>query len=295
MSTNPNDQSKLPDGTKIGRVRLRVHDIEQTRKFYESTLGLEVLAVEGENLNLGVAPDRVLVQLMADPGAQQRPRRSTGLYHFALLVPDRRELAVVLERLLSRSYPLQGAADHYVSEAVYLADPEGNGIEVYADRSREEWFTDSGEMRMGTISLDVDDLLSTLETYPDRPIHLPGDTRVGHVHLHVSDLDQAIAFYRDVIGFELMMKYGPSAGFLSAGGYHHHIGVNTWVGEGAAPPPDGATGLVDYAILVPDGSELERIAGRATESGYAVDKGDGLVRIADPSDNKIVIKVDPDL
>ncbi len=295
MSVNSNLNASISAETKPGRVRLRVRDIERTKIFYEQTLGFEVLTADEKHVGLGTAPDRELVQLVVEPGAPQRPPRTTGLYHFAILVPNRRELAVVLDRLLSRSYPLQGAADHYVSEALYLADPEGNGIEVYADRSRDEWYSDDGKMRMGTISLDVDDLLSTLESNDERSARLPDGTRLGHVHLHVSDLEQAVAFYRDIIGFDLMMLYGPTAGFLSAGGYHHHIGVNTWVGEGAAQPPEDAAGLIDYSILVPDESELEQIATRAEASGYAAESGDAVLKIDDPSNNEIIIKAEPEV
>jgi catechol 2,3-dioxygenase len=276
-------RSNISPGTKIGSVDLRVRDIQRSREFYENVLGMHVLEADGSTLALGVDAGPVLVKLQADRDAAQRPRGTTGLYHFAILLPDRRELAIVLRRLLQNSYPLQGASDHYVSEAVYLADPEGNGIEVYADRPKDTWFTPEGEMRMGTVALDVDDLLSTIGGSGPVQASLPDGTRMGHIHLHVADLEAAIKFYRDLIGFDLMMLYGPSAGFLSAGGYHHHIGLNTWAGVGAPQPPEGSTGLVEYSILVPERGELESIAERAGKSGFDTVMSADALKLVDPS------------
>jgi catechol 2,3-dioxygenase len=200
----------------------------------------------------------------------------------------------VLQRLAEKSYPLQGAADHYVSEAVYLADPEGNGIEVYADRPRNAWYSASGELRMGTVALDVDDLLSSLADEDEATIGLPPGTRIGHIHLHVPDLERAIRFFGETIGFDLMLRYGPSAGFLSAGGYHHHIGVNTWAGEGAPEPAAGSTGLLEYSILIPDAVGLDRIEARAVESGLEVRREDQRIELKDPAGSRVVIQSDRD-
>jgi catechol 2,3-dioxygenase len=282
-------ESTISPETKIGSVELRVRDIQRVREFYEQVLGLDVLDRDGSVLSLGVDPKRVLVRLHVDPDAAQRPRGTTGLYHFAILLPERRELAIVFKRLLQNAYPLQGASDHYVSEAVYLADPEGNGIEVYADRPRSSWYSPEGQMRMGTVALDVDDLLSTIGEGGSDHSRLPEGTRIGHIHLHVADLENAIEFYRDVVGFDLMMLYGPSVGFLSAGGYHHHIGLNTWAGVGAPRPPDNSTGLIEYSILDPEGDDLEAIAARAESSGLDPVISDKGVELVDPSGNKLKV------
>jgi catechol 2,3-dioxygenase len=278
--------------TRIGSLKLRVQDIDLMQPFYEQIMGLQVLEKDEANVHLGVDPKTVLVKLEIDPSAHKRGRGTTGLYHYAILLPGRHDLAVVLDRLLSRSYPLQGVADHYVSEAVYLADPEGNGIEMYADRPRDDWYSSEGELRMGTVALDVEGLLSTIGEKSDREVKLPRGTRIGHIHLHVANLEKAVTFYRDVVGFELMMLYGSSAGFLSAGGYHHHIGINTWAGEGAPEPGPGSTGLVEYSILVPDSDELARIADRADAAGIEIDHAETVVRISDPSGNRLKISVD---
>lgn len=284
-----NAEGKISPNTEIGSVTLRVSDLERARSFYEKVLGCEVLEETDGSLALGVKPDRVFLNLEDSPGASRPSGATTGLYHFAILVPDRRALAVVLERLVRNEYALQGAADHYVSEAVYLADPEGNGIELYADRPRSDWHTADGQLRMGTAALDVDSLLAAIDDGRPRESRLPEGTRIGHIHLHVADLEDGIRFYRDVIGFDLMMRYGPSAGFLSAGGYHHHIGINTWAGVGAPPPPAGSSGLQHFTIQVADDSDVERIAKQARLAKLEYERQDEVLIIRDPSENRIVI------
>jgi catechol 2,3-dioxygenase len=291
MVAEQDKKESISPETRIGSVSLKVKDIDLVQPFYEQILGFEVLGKDGSHVELGVDAKNALVRLQIDPSAHRRRRGTTGLYHYAILLPKRRDLAVVLDRLLSRSYPLQGASDHHVSEAVYLADPEGNGIEIYADRPRDEWYTSDGKMRMGTVALDVDDLLSTIDQQSDLEDKLPRGTRIGHIHLHVADLDKAVTFYRDVVGFELMMLYGPSAGFLSAGGYHHHIGINTWAGEDAPEPAPGSTGLVEYSILVPDSIDLAQIAARAGATGIDIDSAETYLNVSDPSGNRLKIMV----
>lgn len=294
MEAEEKSNGSISPAAAIGMVKLKVRDMERVRSFYEDILGFKVLHEDEVNVRFGVEAERVLVWLQSDPQAPLRERGTVGLYHFAILMPARRELARVLQRLLEKSYPLQGAADHYVSEAVYLADPEGNGIEVYADRPRDEWYSQSGELRMGTVALDVDDLLSSLTDGGGATIGLPPGTRIGHIHLHVPDLEEAIRFYGDIIGFDLMLRYGPSAGFLSAGGYHHHIGVNTWAGEGAPEPAAGSTGLLEYSILIPEAVDLDRIETRAVASGLEVRREDHTLELKDPSGSRVVIRPNHD-
>ena len=290
MEAEERPKGSISPAANLGMVKLKVRDIERVRPFYEETLGFKVLHADEVNVQLGVEAERVLVWLQSDPQAPLRERGTVGLYHYAILMPGRSELARVLQRLFDKNYPLQGAADHYVSEAVYLADPEGNGIEVYADRPRDAWYSPAGEMRMGTVALDVDDLLSSRAEGNDSASELPAGTRIGHIHLHVPDLEQAIRVYRDIIGFDLMLRYGPSAGFLSAGGYHHHIGVNTWAGEGAPEPTAGSTGLLEYSVLVPDTTDLAAIEARAVASGLDAQREDHALELEDPSGSRVVIQ-----
>jgi catechol 2,3-dioxygenase len=211
---------------------------------------------------------------------------TTGLYHFAILVPSRAHLARALRRLVDMRTQLQGAADHGVSEAIYLPDPDGNGIEIYRDRPRPEWPVANGRLHMGVDPLDLGALLDESE---DGSSGLATGTVVGHVHLHVSDLVAAGQFYIDVLGFELMQRYGPSALFVSAGGYHHHIGLNTWAGAGAPPPPPGAIGLRHFTVELPTTSALEEVHTRLRQAGRPVETTRETILTKDPSSNAILL------
>jgi catechol 2,3-dioxygenase len=230
----------------IGRVRLRVADADRMRAYYERTIGLQA-----DGLALGA--DAPLIELIDDPSAPPAPPGSTGLFHLAILVPDRPSLARAIRRVVASGERFTGASDHYVSEALYLRDPEGNGIEIYRDRPRSEWeYGAGGELRMGTVALDVDSVLAEAE---DVDAFMPDGTRIGHVHLHVADIPAAESFYVGDLGLDVMVRSYPGALFLSRDGYHHHIGLNTWQGEGAPPPPEGSRGLEDYELLLPDAAE----------------------------------------
>jgi catechol 2,3-dioxygenase len=207
------------------------------------------------------------------------------LYHFAILVPSRAHLARALRRLVDTRTRLQGAADHGVSEAIYLADPDGNGIEIYRDRPRPEWPVIDGRLHMGVDPLDLEALVDESD---DESTALAPGTVVGHVHLHVSDLAAARRFYVDVLGFELMQRYGPSALFVSAGGYHHHIGLNTWAGVGAPPPPPGAIGLRQFIVKMPNAAALEEIGTRLREAAIPVETIGEAILTGDPSSNAIL-------
>jgi catechol 2,3-dioxygenase len=247
----------------IGRVRLRVADLERVRGYYERTIGLQVLSER----SLGV-DGTPLIELVDDPSAQPAPPGRTGLFHLALLVPDRPSLARAVQRVVASGERFTGASDHFVSEALYLRDPEGNGIEIYRDRPRSEWeYEPSGELRMGTVALDVDSVMAELPDGDDPG--MPDGTIIGHVHLHVADLAAAEAFYAGRLGLDVTVRSYPGALFLSRDGYHHHIGLNTWQGPGAPPPPPGSRGLVDFELVLPDVSE-------------------GLVE--DPSGNRVVVR-----
>jgi catechol 2,3-dioxygenase len=211
---------------------------------------------------------------------------TTGLYHFAILVPSRAHLARALRRLVDARTRLQGAADHGVSEAIYLADPDGNGIEIYRDRPRPEWPMTDGQLHMGVDPLDLEALLDESD---DRSSALGPGTVVGHVHLHVADLAAARRFYVDVLGFAVMQRYGPSALFVSAGGYHHHIGLNTWAGVGAPPPPPGAVGLRHFVVSLPNASALEEVGARLREAAIPVETDGETILTKDPSANAILL------
>ena len=257
---------RLPADTRIGAVHLTVRDLERSAAFYTERLGLRARALEsGLALHAG---DEDLLVLVENRNA--RPARGvTGLYHFALLVPSRKELALVLRRLAATRTPLQGASDHGVSEALYLADPDQIGIEIYRDRPRAEWPREAGQLAMGTAPLDTSALLRESDGAGDPLAPLAPGTTMGHVHLHVADLDDAERFYVGTMGFERMQRYGPSALFVSAGGYHHHVGLNTWQGAGAPPPPPDATGLRQFELLLPDGDAREALAERLRRAGVA--------------------------
>ncbi|HEV7366310.1 MAG TPA: VOC family protein [Gemmatimonadales bacterium] len=248
--------SRLPADARIGRVRLRVGDLGRALELYRDVLGLEVARDEGARVTLaprGSAGKRELIVLEEQPGITRRPARpvSTGLYHVALLVPGRRDLGRSLLRLHESGYPLRGMSDHAVSESLYLDDPYGNGLEIYADRPRTLWPIQNGVVQMTVDPMDVEAVVAAGRERPEPWNGLAADTVVGHVHFTVSRMDRAVAFYRDVIGFDVMMKI-PSLTAVSAGGYHHHLNLNTWAGEGAPPDSDRVAGLLGWELVVPD-------------------------------------------
>jgi catechol 2,3-dioxygenase len=240
------------------------------------------------HLGAGGADLLVLTESTSAP----RVHGTTGLYHFAILTPSRADLGRALRRLVRTNTVLQGAADHGVSEAIYLADPDGNGIEVYRDRPRVEWPFVGGlpadasakaGLRMGADPLDLDGILAEPDGADEEG--LAPATVIGHVHLHVSHLADAERFYVGVLGFDLMQRYGPSALFVSAGGYHHHVAVNTWAGIGAPPPPRGAIGLRFFVVDVSGAASLEDIARRLESAGIQFEREDAALLTHDPAGN----------
>ncbi len=237
----------LPLDAHIGQVSLTVRDRDRSLLFYQDVLGFDELKREGPVSFLGPPGGRVLIELHERKDAAAKPRRSAGLYHFAILVPSHAALGRSLRRLAEKRWPLSGASDHLVSEALYLNDPDGLGIEIYRDRPRDTWRVTGGELAMATDPLD-------LQAISDAPgaetpwTGLESTTIMGHVHLHVPYIDTAEAFYCGRIGFEPVVRRYPGALFVAAGGYHHHLGLNTWLGVGAPPPPDNAAGLRSFTI-----------------------------------------------
>jgi len=257
--------------TMLGKVKLNISDLERSIQFYLNVLGFKLLRREAHVAYLtvdGVEPLLILEEVQHAPVL---PRRAhTGLYHFAILVPSREQLGLVLRNMIKAGIQI-GQGDHYVSEALYIEDPDRNGIEIYRDRPRDTWRLDANNnIVMGTDPVDIEGLL---QEAGDKPwTGLAAGTIVGHIHLHVADLRQAKAFYCDVLGFDVVADMSRAMGalFISAGGYHHHIGLNIWAGVGAPQPPAGSTGLVYYEIALPSAEALEQTLGRLRDAGVEV-------------------------
>jgi catechol 2,3-dioxygenase len=277
-----------PD-TSVGPVSLTVCDLNRSEKFYRDVLGFQPLPRRGDVLSLTADGNHALLELKGDAAAPLRPRHTTGLYHFAVLMPSRFDLARSLRRLIETGYPLQGGTDHLVSEAIYLADPDGNGIELYRDRAREGWEIIDGEIHMESDPLDFEGILGETDGKTPEWTSLAAGTRMGHVHLNVADLADTETFYHGVLGFNIMLRRATGALFISAGGYHHHLGLNTWDGMGAPPPPAGAIGLRHYCIVLPNVRELETVAGRVQEAGIAAEEVDEGFMLRDPSQNGLML------
>lgn len=283
-------RAALAPTTTVGAVHLTVSDLGRALEYYGHDVGLKILARAESSASLGCG-ERELVCLVQEPGARPA-EKAIGLYHFALLLRSRKDLARWLAHAARDRVALVGLSDHFVSEALYLSDPDGHGIEIYWDRPRESWEGQVAE-RMTTLPLDVDDLLGELADPRTEPFDgLPSDTVMGHVHLKVAGIPETIGFYRDVLGFALMAQLGPYAAFLSAGGYHHHIGANTWQSAGAPPPPPGSAALRHATILLPDQAEHDRVLQRLQAAGQTAQaEATGLV-IRDPSGNRLLLAVD---
>jgi catechol 2,3-dioxygenase len=278
-----------PD-TTMGVVGLAVSDLGRSRHFYERALGLQATEQDDGTLAFGVAGEKPLIELRGDSSAPPLDRRATGLYHLAILVPSRTDLAFALARLAEARWPLDGASDHLVSEALYLSDPDGNGIEIYRDRRREDWPRLDGQLRMDTRPLDLDGVLGELAGAGELQVLAPAGTRIGHVHLQVSDLGDAEEFYAGLLGFDVTVRGYPGALFVSAGGYHHHLGLNTWHSLGASPPAPGAIGLRNYEIVLPSTAELDRVLERVSAAGIEIRTERGCSLVRDPSGNGVALR-----
>ena len=271
----------IDPGTRMGAVELTVADLDRSLGYWQRQVGLDVRARENGRAELGT--DETVVTLVEQPGAEPADG-FTGLYHVALLVPDRPSLARWLAHAARDRVALTGLSDHDVSEAIYMRDPDHHGIEIYADRPRERWQGQVAQ-RMTTIPLDVDDLLGELDDPAAEPFDgLPEGTRVGHVHLRVADVDETVRFYRDVLGFDLMAQLGPAAAFLAAGGYHHHLGANTWQSRGAPYAPEDRARVTRTTIIVPDDAAVDAAA--ALEGAARTAEG---VVLHDPAGNPLLV------
>lgn len=280
----------IASATSLGPVVLTVSDLDAQAAFYRDAIGLREISRVGDTVDFGVPGDHAtLVSLVGRPDALRRPPRTTGLFHLALLVPSRADLARALNRVNGTGHRFTGASDHLVSEALYLDDPEGNGIEIYRDRARQEWTYEGGQLAMATLPLDVEGVLAGVSSGDVGNGMAPG-TRIGHVHLQVATIPAAEVFYVDALGFETTAGGYPGALFVSAGGYHHHVGLNTWAGVGAPAPPPGSRGLRTFTIVLPDTAELGGTLAAAHSAGVEV-SADGAGRdvVTDPSGNRAVL------
>jgi catechol 2,3-dioxygenase len=276
--------------TSLGAVSLTVSDLARSHAFYETALGLSVREADDGALAFGVPGGADLVRLYGDPSAPVLDRRATGLYHQAILFPTRLDLAHALVRLAEAQWSLDGVADHLVSEALYLSDPDGNGIELYRDRPRDEWRYDGGQLQMATLPLDLRRLADELSAAEGPQPTVPAGTVMGHVHLQVAGIPDAEAFYHGVLGFDVTTRGYPGALFVSAGGYHHHLGLNTWHSAGSGPAAPGSVGLRSYEVVLPDRAELDRVLGRVRDAGLQAEaRGEDSAAVRDPSDNLVVL------
>jgi catechol 2,3-dioxygenase len=271
---------RLPEATHLGRVRLQVADLDRSLLFYESVLGLRLINRTADSASLGPhGEEREIVHLRGLSSARPVPRRGLlGLYHFAILLPDRASLGRFVAHLAATGV-YAGMSDHFVSEAVYLTDPDGLGIEVYADRPRDAWRYDERQLRMATNHLDVDDLVRS--AHGEHWIGMPAGTALGHVHLYVDDIVKAEAFYHDALGFDKVVWSYPGALFMSAGGYHHHLGTNTWA-KGASPATDADARLLEWEIVVPAKKDAELAAQNVVAAGYEAKPENGEWILSDP-------------
>jgi catechol 2,3-dioxygenase len=280
--------------TTMGTVHLTVSNLDRSRAFYEQSIGLRSTELADGEIALGPADGPTLVQLHGDSAAPALDRSATGLFHLAILVPSRLDLAFALARLSTTGWPLDGASDHLVSEALYLSDPDGNGIEIYRDRPREEWQWVDGRLQMATLRLDLNGVAGELNGASELQEKAPAGTTIGHVHLQVAELAEIEAFYADLLGFDVVVRGYPGALFVSAGGYHHHLGLNTWNSGGGPAPHPGAIGLRHYEIVLPGEQALSDVLGRVSAAGVPTEAVDELVpgghRLRDPSGNALVLR-----
>jgi catechol 2,3-dioxygenase len=276
---------RLPPGTRLGRVRLQVADLERSIAWYERVLGVGIIERSGEGASLTPqGDDTVLIELREHRGAHAVPRRGRlGLYHYAILLPDRAALGRFVAHL-AKIGMYAGMSDHFVSEAVYLTDPDGLGIEVYADRPRSEWRHEGRQLKMTTNPLDVESLLRAAGGEPWNG--MPAGTVIGHVHLYVADIDQAAAFYHDGLGLDKVVWSYPGALFLSAGGYHHHLGTNTWAAQAPRAAEDDER-LLEWTVVVPSVEDAAAAARSIESAGYTAERtGDSWVT-SDPWGTKL--------
>jgi catechol 2,3-dioxygenase len=299
------DQTKTAEKTEfsihpatgIGHISLKVADLENQLAFYQQAMGFKLHWHEGDKAGLG-SGNADLLHLTEEPNIK-RYRGVTGLYHVAYLFPNRRELAIAMARLFALKYP-NAPTDHIMTKTTYLDDLEGNGIELYCESPEDGTWTikngnfearrKDGSWSDGRESLDVNALFSHIKDEDRLDASIPPETKIGHVHLHVRDINEAVNFYHGVIGFDVMgISEGIGMAFVSAGGYHHHIGLNTWQGRGAPPPPADALGLRHFTVELPDQKALEEVIARVEKAGIPANQAEDGLLLYDPSQNGVIL------
>ena len=297
LQTKDKTQFSIHPATRVGHVDLSVANLDNQIAFYQQALGFVQHWRDGNSAGMGAGGADLL--RMVEKPSYKRAQRVTGLYHFAVLFPDRRELARAMARLFVlkyRNYP----TDHIMTKTTYLDDPEGNGIELYTESPEDGWMgmengeyiarRADGSLSNGREALDVEALLRNLKEDDRLDVPAPLETRVGHVHLHVRDVAEVLDFYHGILGFDIMGNAkAMHAAFISAGGYHHHIGLNTWQGEGAPPPPPDALGLRYFTVELPDQNALDEVVARVEKAGLPANQTEDGLLLADPSENGVML------
>ncbi|MFG6150313.1 VOC family protein [Halobacillus sp. B23F22_1] len=275
--------------TFVKDVNIKVQNLERSLQYYQEVIGLKILEQSAKSAELTADGKTCILSIEQPENAKPKQRGTTGLYHFALLVPRRSDLANVVNHFIEKGIRI-GSSDHLVSEALYLNDPDGNGIEIYVDRDPSEWEWKNNEVAMTVDPLDFTDLLKTADS--EEPWDgLPEGTVMGHIHLHVSQLEKAEEFYTKGLGFEVVNRFGDQALFISTGNYHHHIGLNMWAGAGAPAPSLESSGLESYTIILPDEEYRKNVVTRLERIGaYVKEEGGGIIT-SDPSGNIIHLEV----
>jgi catechol 2,3-dioxygenase len=297
--TNDKTDFSIHPATGVGPVTLTVANLENQIRFYQEALGLKLHSREGNKATLG-SDNNALLHLIEEPNLKKY-RGVTGLYHFAILFPNRKELAIAIARLFAIKYR-NHPTDHIMTKTTYLDDLEGNGIELYAESPEDGTFTmkdgkfetrrADGSWSDGREPLDVNALFSLLKEDEDLNVSVPAETKMGHVHLHVRDVDEAVDFYHGVIGFDIMgVAKEFQAAFISAGGYHHHLGLNTWQGVGAPPPPADAVGLRYFTVDLPNQKALDEVLARVEKTGIPYNKTEEGFLLYDPSQNGVMLRL----
>lgn len=274
--------------TFVGQVNLKVRHLARALDFYQHVIGFQVLEQSERTAQLSADGKTVLLAIEQPENVVPAQGRTTGLYHYALLLPSRADLAQIVLHFAEIGLRF-GSSDHLVSEALYLSDPDGNGIEIYRDRDPSEWEWKNGEVEMAVDPLDFRDLLSGVEKQAWNG--LPAGTRMGHIHLHVSELPKTEQFYVKGLGFEVVNRYGSQALFLSTGKYHHHIGLNTWNGVGAPRPPENSVGLRFFTLIYPNEAARGQVVANLKQIGASVAEEAGAWVTSDPSGNRIRLSV----
>ncbi|TMU84447.1 VOC family protein [Bacillus sp. BHET2] len=274
--------------TFVGEVNIKVQNVEQSLSFYQEVIGFKVLDQTGKRATLTADGIHPLLSLEQPDDVTPKQPRTTGLYHFALLLPNRADLGRILEHFIKLNIQL-GSSDHLVSEALYVSDPDGNGIEIYRDRSSSDWTWDGNQVVMGVDPIDARGILTEAEGQSWDG--LPVGTVMGHIHLHVSDLKSTEEFYGKGLGFEVVSRFGSQALFISTGGYHHHIGLNTWNGIGAPRPAENSVGLNWYTLHFPTEEKRNTILSQLESIGATIQEQNGKLLTQDPSGNKIYLSL----